>query len=232
MTYILSDIHGRLKTYHNMLNRICFSEKDELYILGDVIDRNPDGIEILKEIMIQPNVHMLLGNHEYMMLNVLTDDFDTGYYSLDEHIDLWYWNGGEVTHQAFLNEPEDIRKEIIEYLRGLPVNQTIAAQGKEILLVHAAPEFLFKKPTRDYANAKEFAVWERIDPWEKIDFPQDVMICGHTPTRHFVEKTPMSILKNGKIFWIDCGCAYGIECGGRLACLNIDAGKVYYENAV
>lgn len=39
-----------------------------LYVLGDVIDRFPDGIEILQELMAMPNVKMLLGNHEYMML--------------------------------------------------------------------------------------------------------------------------------------------------------------------
>ena len=66
--YVLSDIHGEGDRFHRMLERIGFSSEDTLYILGDVIDRGSDGIDLLREIMASPNMVMLLGNHEYMML--------------------------------------------------------------------------------------------------------------------------------------------------------------------
>ena len=74
MTYVMSDIHGRIRPYHRMLKKIGFCEDDTLYILGDVIDRNPSGISILKEIMDTPNIRLLLGNHEYMMRHFLDTD--------------------------------------------------------------------------------------------------------------------------------------------------------------
>ena len=40
-------------------------------MLGDVIDRYPDGIKILRQIMQMPNAKMLIGNHEYMMLKAI-----------------------------------------------------------------------------------------------------------------------------------------------------------------
>ena len=46
-------------------------ESDTLYILGDVIDRHPYGITILRKIMKMPNAKMLLGNHEYIMLKAI-----------------------------------------------------------------------------------------------------------------------------------------------------------------
>ena len=71
MVYIMSDIHGRKDRFDDVLNQINLTKNDTLYILGDVIDRNPDGITLLKYIMSKPNIKMLLGNHEYLMLNAL-----------------------------------------------------------------------------------------------------------------------------------------------------------------
>ena len=72
--YVMGDIHGEADRFHAMLEKICFSEEDTLILLGDVIDRGPDGIALLLEIMEMPNVIMLLGNHEYMMLQYLSPD--------------------------------------------------------------------------------------------------------------------------------------------------------------
>ena len=60
----MSHIHGEYDKYIAMLEKIGFSDDDTMYILGDVIDRKPCGIDILMNIMQRPNVVMLLGNHE------------------------------------------------------------------------------------------------------------------------------------------------------------------------
>lgn len=39
MKYVISDIQGRLDKYKSILGLIEFSDEDELYILGDAIDR-------------------------------------------------------------------------------------------------------------------------------------------------------------------------------------------------
>ena len=63
--YVMGDIHGEADRFHAMLKIIQFSEDDILILLGDVIDRGPDGISLLLEIMEMPNVIMVLGNHEF-----------------------------------------------------------------------------------------------------------------------------------------------------------------------
>ena len=68
MTYVLSDIHGSLPRFESIMAQINLQAEDTLYVLGDVIDRYPDGIKMLRRIMKMPNAKMLLGNHEYMML--------------------------------------------------------------------------------------------------------------------------------------------------------------------
>ena len=72
MIYVTSDLHGYpLDRFLALLEKAGFDGKDELYILGDVIDRNGDGgIRMLQWIMSMPNVHMLMGNHEAMLLSL------------------------------------------------------------------------------------------------------------------------------------------------------------------
>ena len=74
MIYVMSDIHGNSKRFDSVMEQINLQPEDSLYILGDVVDRYPDGIRILRRIMRMPNVKMLLGNHEYMMLEAMEKD--------------------------------------------------------------------------------------------------------------------------------------------------------------
>ena len=48
MIYVMSDIHGNLPFFRSVMRQIRLRKNDTLYILGDVIDRHPDGIKILK----------------------------------------------------------------------------------------------------------------------------------------------------------------------------------------
>jgi serine/threonine protein phosphatase 1 len=71
MTYVMSDIHGNQARFEDVMRKINLQPEDTLYILGDVIDRFPDGIKMIRQFMKMPNVKMLLGNHEHMMLEAL-----------------------------------------------------------------------------------------------------------------------------------------------------------------
>ncbi len=56
MRYIIADIHGCYNEYINLLKKIKFTDKDTLYILGDVVDRGPEPIKILQDMMKRKNV--------------------------------------------------------------------------------------------------------------------------------------------------------------------------------
>lgn len=71
--YAISDIHGMYDAYEEAISKL--NKKDHLYIIGDVIDRGPDGIKILLDIIERqkdfknsPEITFLLGNHELMLL--------------------------------------------------------------------------------------------------------------------------------------------------------------------
>ena len=61
MIYLLSDIHGRKEKYERILEKINLQPEDKLFILGDVIDRGPDGITLLQKIMVNPQIILLKG---------------------------------------------------------------------------------------------------------------------------------------------------------------------------
>ena len=71
MTYVMSDLHGCYDKYAQMLEKIGFGDGDTFYILGDVIDRGPDGIKILMDMMDRKNVIPIIGNHESLALSSL-----------------------------------------------------------------------------------------------------------------------------------------------------------------
>lgn len=64
MIYAISDIHGCWDKYRKLLKKINFGLDDTLYVLGDVIDRGPDGFKIMLDMARRPNVVNLMGNHE------------------------------------------------------------------------------------------------------------------------------------------------------------------------
>ena len=67
MHYVMSDIHGCFDEFNNLLDKINFSEKDTLYIIGDAIDRGPFNLDTIQYIMEHKNIIMIEGNHERMM---------------------------------------------------------------------------------------------------------------------------------------------------------------------
>lgn len=228
LTYVLADIHGRMDRFQEVLDKIRFTEDDTMYILGDVVDRNPDGIEILERIMQTGNMHMLLGNHEHMMLHAIKTP-QASMNGRRTYIDLWYYNGGQITHDAFKRLSDGRKEAMLAFIEGLPLNIPVACGGKNYLLVHGAPASMYIPDSSGYADETTFAVWHRLDPFEERHDPEVTVICGHTPTVHFNDVSPMEVFRRENILCIDCGCAYGAPRGGRLACLCLETGAIVYS---
>ena len=57
MTYVMSDLHGEYEKFLRMLEVIGFTDDDELYILGDVIDRGPESTALLADLSMRANVY-------------------------------------------------------------------------------------------------------------------------------------------------------------------------------
>ena len=59
--YVTSDWHAQTNLGIQILNYL--QPDDTLYFLGDSVDRGPGGITILQEVLADPRITMLRGNH-------------------------------------------------------------------------------------------------------------------------------------------------------------------------
>lgn len=240
MIYVLSDVHGQRRRFDSIMKQIDLQAEDTLYVLGDVIDRNPDGIRILRQLMAMPNVKMLLGNHEHMMLDALyyphdRSEFDWEYHQA-QRMNRWYRNGGKVTHDYLKHIRKSLRTEIFEYLDKLPLNEEITVNDKRFILVHAAPIKLYEeyRSFTDYESAKSFALWYRFNEFDTNPCDETV-IFGHTKTSHFQQGNPLHIWYGPGLINVDCGSSAPewdsplSTNKGCLACLRLDDMKEFYS---
>ena len=72
MTYVMSDIHGNYHAFKKMLEQINFSDKDLLYIAGDLVDYGEEGMELLCDVSMRENVYSIVGDHDFEALKMLT----------------------------------------------------------------------------------------------------------------------------------------------------------------
>ena len=86
-TFVTSDAHGHLRALDRALELAAPGPDDTVYVLGDMVDRGPDPVGVLRLVHGLPRARVLLGNHEDMLLTALA----TG-----EQLDLltWEMNGG------------------------------------------------------------------------------------------------------------------------------------------
>ena len=68
-TYVCSDIHAHADILREVLKKL--QSDDMLYMIGDAVDKGPDGMEALKILRDDPRCEMLIGNHDLMMLQNL-----------------------------------------------------------------------------------------------------------------------------------------------------------------
>lgn len=236
MVYAVSDIHGCYDKYIDLLNKINFGSNDTLYVLGDVIDRGPDGFKILLDMAQRPNVINLLGNHEAMamdtlprMLRVVQPDGSVELTGEDtEAVELWFYNGGELSLADLLWLNKDQMQTVWNYLLSMPLYKEIEVGDQKFVLVHGGLEnFSPSRPLEDYTPDE--ILWCRPEP-DTVYYEDKRVIFGHTPvqlldTGDDASKAPATIYRNENLIDIDCGCVFP---DGRLGCLCLDTLEEIY----
>ncbi len=216
------------------MESVSFKNSDTLYILGDVIDRGPDGVNILRDMMVRSNVVPILGNHEFTAAVCLpwlmAEVTDTSIESLTD-VQLaaaqeWIVNGGLPTLKALKGLSQSERQDILDYLREMDLYAEVEVGGRSFVLTHAGLDhFAPDKPLEEY-ELEDF-LFSRPAP-ESVYWPDKTLIFGHTPTRilwQAVGEPPKDEIFRGAGFIdIDCGCGFD----GRLACLCLDTMEEFY----
>lgn len=237
MRYIVADIHGGYEEFRKLLAKINFSGSDELYVLGDAMDRGPEPIKVLRDLMARPNAFYILGNHDLSALELLpklaeeiaAESVECGRQWNDSlAYRAWIFDGGEVTEKKFCALPKEQRMAVIEYLSKACAYKTIEYAGKVYILVRAGFAGTETDKELDEYDVEDL-VWDRTNYSKpRLLDGRKILVTGHMPTRTFREdKKDLVYIGNGHIA-LDCGCVFG----GALAAYCIEIGAVTYVESV
>lgn len=217
MYYVCSDLHGfSIDKFKLMLERIGFCKTDTLWILGDVIDRGPDGIKILKWIMAHPNVKLILGNHEDMFLSCefLFDNPDenspaTFSGSKFTKYAVWVANSGQPTLTALSAIRNNEIRYILDYLKESPLYKTVTVNGRDFILTHSGlGSFDPDKKLSEYSN--QDLLWERPEITQKY-YENATVVFGHTPTVYYGDEFKGKAIVTDSWIDIDVGAGLGLN---------------------
>lgn len=138
MNYAISDIHGCYNMYIKLLEKIKFSSADTLYIIGDICDRGDRSIEVYQDLMKRENVHVILGNHDYMLLQSIADIV---YGTKIDNVSLWIDNGGRTTLDQILRLSDDEIQKLIKFISSFSRYECLTIHDKKYILIHSIPYY-------------------------------------------------------------------------------------------
>jgi serine/threonine protein phosphatase 1 len=181
--WVIPDLHGCAKTLRCLIEEIIRPTRyDELYFLGDYVDRGPDSKGVIDYIRTlqqdQYTVFPLKGNHEDFMVELYDAEVRSA-------TSWWFnfarrkrkaWNdiGGKPTLVSFgVPHLKDVPSEYIEWMRNLEYYFVL----DRFVLVHAGLNFKNEDPFAD----KRAMLWARDYEIVPGKIGHRRIIHGHVP---------------------------------------------------
>ena len=234
----ISDIHGCSKTFRALVEeQVVLEQDDELYLLGDYIDRGPDSKGVLDYIMeLQEagySVNCLRGNHEEMLLAAANKTGD---------VEIWLFNGGKETLDSFgTNDIAGIDEKYYRFLRNLAYYFEV----DDYILVHAGLNFVGKQrdenednflwklhnPLRDLHSMMWIRYWYKDIDWKWLNGRK--IIHGHTPVTNDDIWDMYDLFPQDQVLDIDNGCFAKSSPGlGQLCAFDMARVELYFQDNI
>lgn len=226
-TFVIGDIHGGLRALHQVIERANVTLNDTLIFLGDYVDgwsQSPQVIDFLIELQKTHNCICILGNHDELLLDWLTNN------SKDNP--LWYNHGGEATVLAYEKVSHETIQKHIEFIQSLT---PYYLDEKNRLFVHAG---FTNMNGIDFEYYPRLFYWDRslwetalaLDKSMKTDdlaYPKRLTLykeiyIGHTPVTRLNKTTPVQM---ANVWNVDTGAAFK----GPLTIMDVDT-KEFWQS--
>ena len=213
---VIGDVHGHYYPLLKLLEAIAPGDEDQVYFLGDLIDRGPKSAEVVKLVMTN-NFNCLRGNHEEMLLSAI--DVDSG--EVNEKLyQAWLHSGGDSTVASYRGE---IPIEHLQWINNLPSHLDLG----DYWLAHAGinPNL----PLEEQTEAEFCWIREEFHSTTKPYFENKTIITGHTITFTLPGVFPGKIAKGPGWLGIDTGVYH--KSSGWLTAVDITEDNVYQINS-
>lgn len=132
-TIVISDIHGHLILFKQLLEKIHYSKEDTLIILGDFIEKGPEIlplIDYLMQLAQNKNVYIVKGNCEWAILTWLHEYPYCKEYMTKVRYSIYH----EIMDRAGLDYQEYSKEQLQFLLRNLLQKQIQLMQSLPVLL--------------------------------------------------------------------------------------------------
>ena len=221
--FVIGDVHGCKVSLVALLKKIDLQIDDELYFLGDYIDRGPDSKGVFDTIFslreAGHKVVCLLGNHEAMMLGALSGNKEDEY--------DWKKHGGKQTLQSFgIWEFYDLPRAYPDFMKEMP----LVVEVGDYILVHGGLNFNQKDPIKPTQQM----IWIR-DWYAKINYEwlgNRVILHGHTPQTVEETKNQLINLERDRLLNLDCGCVFNKSLYNSLVCFELKSKQLYVQKNI
>jgi len=217
--FAISDIHGCLITFKALLQKIDLKKEDDLFLLGDYIDRGKDSKGVIDHIWYLQKegfrIHCLRGNHEQMMLDAKIHN---------DKEPMWLRNGGKETIESFPNNI--VNNDYFNWIISLPYY----FETQDYLLVHAGFNFRDYTPFHDSTAMMWIRNW--YDDLNRNWLGNRFIIHGHTPTRKPILEERLKNISKMPVVNVDCGCCFEKEGLGYLAAFDLDKREYIFQKNI
>ena len=225
--WIIPDVHGCAKTLKSLVESFLkISKDDELFFLGDYIDRGPSGKEVIDYLMdLQSQgyrLHCLKGNHEDYCVQAWEEDHQ--WHLIKPEVQrLWERVGAKETFKSFgVKRPREIPQVYIDWMRGLEYYVEL----ENYILVHAGLNFQAENPfedTHSMTRVRNFKV-----DFNKTDGRR--IIHGHIPVDYSFIDHVIHHQGNYDFIALDNGVFYTDKADmGNLMAFNPDTNELFAQ---
>lgn len=212
---VIGDVHGHYEGVVKLLEFITPAQDDQIYFLGDLIDRGPESSKVI-DLIRNENYTTIIGNHEQMLI----DAFCHEHLSVPE-LQAWLYSGGNAT---FANYENDLDKllDVVLWFQTQPYHIDLG----DIWLVHAGlnPKLDLEEQTIEDVCWIRSAFHSMSEPY----FSDKVIITGHTITFTFPDVEPGQLVQGEG--WIDIDTGAYHRKSGWLTAFDLDRWQVYQIN--
>jgi serine/threonine protein phosphatase 1 len=191
-TLVIGDIHGCHEELIELLDRAALSSADTLVSIGDLVDRGPGSVEVVRLFRSRPGAIALMGNHERKHVRgILSYSQEiTRLQFGEEYDDLCRW----MTSLPYYLETDSASIVHAAMVPGLP----LARQREEVLCGSTSGE---RELTRLFGER----------PWYESYADGELIVFGHRVVG------PEPLVHDGRVFGIDTGACHGM----RLTALSL-----------
>lgn len=212
---VISDIHGCVRTFKELLNKIGLNKSDSLYLLGDYIDRGPSSSGVLDTIIQLKdenyNLKTIMGNHEQNMLDAFREYSPLMFEGYARKLN----NAGDLLDKGGKLIP--VYKEFME-------NLDFYFELDDYWIVHAG----FNTDTEDFLEDKKAMLKIRSFRYDPVLLKNKKVVHGHDVK--YMKKIMSAIDNDEPIIPLDNGCIYNrphkkydYKKAGTLLCFDLDS---------